>query len=157
MWPPGLLVSMQNRITFYGLLKLENGLAVLEIPDKRWLPQLAIEALGAGPVRIDITHDDKGKESGLLKYYWGSLIPMISEAFQALGNRWNAQETHEQLKRLFPQHFPSRKPASIKAMSRHRFRAYVTDVELFAAEFLCISTERLHLHTDAAFPDAEHE
>lgn len=130
---------MLDKITFFGSLTLKDGKAYLEIPEKHLLAQQAIEALGDGPVRITITHDDKGKESGLLRYYWSVMLPAIALRFQELGNDWDEAETHRQLKKLFPQHFKPGKEPSIKSLSKQRFRRYVQDVHLFAAEFLCIS------------------
>lgn len=126
-----------KRATFFGELRRENGKAVLIIPDKGNVAQIAWETFGRCMVRIDITEDDPGKSIGLQRYFRKFVLPDITKAFNELGNRWSNDMAYEELKEIMKVPFIEGK-RSTKRMTRNEYRQFVDECIQFANEFLQI-------------------
>lgn len=126
-----------KRATFFGELRRENGKAVLIIPDKENVAQIAWETFGRCLVRIDFTEDDPGKSISLQRYFRVAILPDITKAFNELGNRWSKDRAYEELKERMNVPFVDGK-RSTKRMTRSEYRQFVDECILFANEFLQI-------------------
>jgi hypothetical protein len=127
-----------KRATFFGELRRENGKAVLIIPDKENVAQVAWETLGGNCfVKITVQEDDKGKDQALQRYFWSVVLPDITRAFNELGNRWSEDRAYEELKERMNVPFINGK-RSTKRMTRSEYRQFVDECILFANEFLQI-------------------
>jgi hypothetical protein len=126
-----------KRATFFGELRRENGKAVLIIPDKGNVAQIAWETFGRCLVRIDIVEDDPGKSIGLQRYFRKFVLPDITKAFNELGNRWSNDRAYEELKEQMEVPFIEGK-RSTKRMTRNEYRQFVDECIQFANEFLQI-------------------
>ena len=126
-----------KRATFFGELRRENGKAVLIIPDKGNVAQIAWEALGGNCfVKITVQEDDKGKDQALQRYFWSVVLTDITRAFNELGNKWSKEQSYAKLKKMYAPKVNGEH--TTKRMTRSEYRQFVDECILFANEFLQI-------------------
>ena len=125
-----------KRATFFGEVRHENGKAVLIIPDKENVAQIAWETFGRCLVRIDVTEDDPGKSISLQRYFWSVVLVDITRAFNELGNKWSKEQSYAKLKKMYAPKVNGEH--TTKRMTRSEYRQFVDECILFANEFLQI-------------------
>jgi hypothetical protein len=103
-------------------------------------------SLPDGRYRISI--EPSNKRSGQQnRYYWGLVIPLVTEAFKDLGHELSHEETHEFLKAKFNHKDVVNKetgevlqvPLSTTRLSKMKFSEYVENIQRFGAMFLNIN------------------
>ena len=101
------------------------------------------KSLPDGRYRVVIERANKrsGQQN---RYYWGLVIPMLTEAFKDLGHELSQEETHEFLKAKFNSKQIHNEdtgeaidlPLSTTRLSKFDFSEYIEKIQRFAAEFL---------------------
>lgn len=157
---------MKRRAAFYGQLIHTGDKCMLVIPEKEFLAQRAWEALdgkfkntpgdsirGEMFVRVYIYEDDKGKDSALNRYFFGTLLPQLQKGMYDLGNDHidTTEKAYEELKVQFL------KPDadgiySTKGLGKREFEDFVSRCERLGTNVLGLT---LTSKTDKNFPADE--
>lgn len=138
-----------DKVIFYGRVYLKNGKPTIELSNREAVAQQVWETLGECEIRVVFSEDNKGREDWLNRYYWGHVVPAIRRGCNDMGNQWDNNETHDQLKRMFT---PT---GSIKPLTKPQFRRYVDRCCQFAAEFLGVVIESTSTFAERNFPKHE--
>lgn len=82
---------------------------------------------------IELSVKVKGKRSNKQgNYYWGVVVPDIMKAANELGNEWDDDKTHDELKKMF-------KIKSTTLLNKPEFEAKMEEIRRWAAEFFGIT------------------
>lgn len=122
-----------------GIISEEGKLQVFNVPAyKEWIRYNA----GKGIV-LSLKTKHKSRSNPQNAYYWGVIIPMVTDAINHLGNSFTKEETHEFLKARFnfkqveviEGHYIDM-PQSTSKLDTKEFMTYIENIQQFASVML---------------------
>lgn len=127
------MLELEGIITEQGKLQVFNQPAL-----KEWIRHNT----GKGIV-MSLKTKHKSRSSPQNSYYWGVIVPMVTDGINYLGNQFTKEETHEFLKAKFnfkrvdtPDGHYIDMPQSTSKLDTKEFMTYIENIQQFASMML---------------------
>ena len=133
---------MPTKAEFHGYIDHDGTTARMIIHLSKEVAQRTWEALGGKvgkrlPITVTFQEDEPGIEHWMRKYYWGYVVPPITQAANDAGHDWDNNATNEFCKRLRLKPNKHGKYTTV-GMSKAAFEKYVEETIAWAADFFGI-------------------
>jgi hypothetical protein len=133
-------MKKKPKIFRYGVITGKNGAYKLVIDDRENIVNLLAETFGTG-VRLRITWEEFDVEQSRsdMVHYRVNCLPFLTHCANEVGNNWETEQMHEQLKKLY---FKEHAPPSLSSLGKAELKRFVAFVETFSLDWFGVPIPR---------------